>query len=829
MIAENVMLSELPVQVTIPCVETAKSFLDQKPTKYVVEIDAFGLKNTEPMLFEEFEKFHGELTQFIRGLPSQVRMKLNYAIPPLPQTYWIGNEMAATIETRRAQLEEFLQKALLQPDIVNDKEERLWRFLKIHPAGSASARLFVTRSCGPWLHTLWERSFQGEGVLTLRHPAVEDALLQIVKDAVNQDGEFVDAVKQSDVNTACGLLEKVFVSVQDRQRSEKVLRSSVESLLNLVRCQSSSNQLRDTASSALLQLVREEQNSWQQVLFTILDGGGVDCLAAVAEVSRDDAGDKSPVDGDTADLGTGPTTRLVAELLLRGFDGRVVTRFIEPDLAASIKRLLNALFLSVDLFVRLTVGLLLGRLVCESGYAETVKAESGLRAICSELPPKFSELAGTGIGQLLAEDQAWERLCRLLASPEPTVSGYALILLEKAVKPAPSRILNSVGVQDSLLSLSAPESEPFLRNLAARLLLRAYGSDIAATPSDVNVMRMLEDALHQNTETTLVADEERHTVLGGGVTSVRDQHGIVEAVTTVLTSMQEGLAKVSTSAEVWTSAVELIDTTTRTAEVGEAASLESLRDNRSDRDQVIEKLTSLQSNEVEADAAGHPHMELHQSKTELAAREKEIEERNKQLEKMVQKQMELKKAISETNEVVKHWEKAAEELELKDSGSEGSGPSAQASSTHSVLSVVQLRPAECRQRQAEAEERIKVLHEEESQLEKQLQQTSEPLPTLREEAERLDKRVKELMATTAVIRQKHGGILNDWNRVLAARDACTQELQAVSECLDKAGGTLSGERKQRRVLRNSIQELVQSLVELDGQLEALGPADGDEE
>jgi predicted nucleic acid-binding Zn-ribbon protein len=250
---------DLPITVNIPSVEISKSLLCQTRSKYVVVCEAFGLRSQASRPFEDFKKFHAELTQFIRSLPSQVRMKLNYALPALPPTYFFGNELAATVEDRRAKLETFLQKLLLQPEFINDTEERLWRFLQLHPAASASARLVAARACGPWLQTLCDASLiasdgGGSVVVPLQQPLVEEALLQIVKDVIDENGSLVDGAKQSEVNATCNLLEKVCVGVMDRRRPETVLCAGVEALLLSVLCDTSAVDLKRELKRAMAEL-----------------------------------------------------------------------------------------------------------------------------------------------------------------------------------------------------------------------------------------------------------------------------------------------------------------------------------------------------------------------------------------------------------------------------------------------------------------------------------------------------------------------------------------------------------------------------------------------
>ncbi|CAE8675181.1 unnamed protein product, partial [Polarella glacialis] len=167
--------AELPITLRIPAAETERGFLGQGYISYVVEVEAFGAKSEVRHPFEAFEKLHEEFAQFFRTFPSEVRKKLSYALPPLPSTCWYKPDSPRTVDERRSKLESLLQRLLQQAEVVNDKEERLWKFLQLPAEAAAAARLLTTKTDGPWLQRLCDASWDSEGRLlpSLRHPAVE--------------------------------------------------------------------------------------------------------------------------------------------------------------------------------------------------------------------------------------------------------------------------------------------------------------------------------------------------------------------------------------------------------------------------------------------------------------------------------------------------------------------------------------------------------------------------------------------------------------------------------------------------------------------------------
>merc|ERR1712113_478255 len=82
-------------------------------------------------------------------------------------------------------------------------------------------------------------------------------------------------------------------------------------------------------------------------------------------------------------------------------------------------------------------------------------------------------------------------------------------------------------------------------------------------------------------------------------------------------------------------------------------------------------------------------------------------------------------------------------------------------------------------------------------------------------------KIGELMAKTADVRKKHSTILDEWSSVVEAGKSCESELNATSCHISDALHSLRSERGQRKMLRNAIRCMMESLGELDDHLSAL--------
>jgi len=850
---------ELPVAVTIPQAEIerglfglpraeiSRGLLGQGYAVFAIEVTAFGLVRQVRRPFEDFEKLHAEMTQFIRGLPSEVRLKLNYALPALPTAPWYWNDSAKALEERRAKLEAMLQKLLQQPEIVHDSEGRLWQFLQLHPAASAAASLLAARSCGPWLRTLWEVSAEGDGLLPLRHPSVEEALLDAIADTLRDGRELSSVERQSGMAFAGELLERIFAGGKEVvARPEPVLRRRVEALVSLALCTclpppsasgvqgkdegdtpaGQSVPLRTAAGSALLQLARADRASWQQALHAYLSAETAQGLVALVGADSQWSGggpDSSAEQGpSTGTLVHGSSERLVAELLLRGFDGALVQRFMEEELASERKQLLNLLFASHDLFVRLIVGLLLSRLLCEPGYTDVAKAEAGLGSLCREVAPQAPHFLQAGLGPILLEERCWLWLSNLVASAHPTVSGFALLVVVHAVQPSPACLLQTPGMHRSLVAMLEPDVDPTVRRLAARTLFATYHAEEGAIPTDAAVLSGICSALAASTEEAVARQSEEHSSSKAGMTQARERCSAVASTEVLLSTVCEGTAALLTEAEAWRSALSGASDTTGAAEEANVACIAALGSHRGH--QSTAACTLQEAMEFENGSVGDLFPELQLAEEELASEEAKVEEATQLLEQKVQEKMSATLEVSECNEAVHRWLTAAAEAEARETEATTTADRATELEAPQPQAAEEKAP-ECWRRHREAVERLKALRGRVEELDSHLQELSEALPAKRQAAEARRHHARDLAARAHAAQQRHAAVLLDWHRVLEASRTCDTELGSFADRLVEVRGAFAAECTQRHGLRGAIRGLVASLTALDDHLGSLEATD----
>lgn len=103
-----------------------------------------------------------------------------------------------------------------------DPDVRLWRFLSLSPCAAAACQMIISRSHGPWLKCLWESSAITD-VAPLRHPSVEDVLVQILK------GDAEENADDRHLDVVCSLLSRIFSkSPESIRRSDKAMRERLE-------------------------------------------------------------------------------------------------------------------------------------------------------------------------------------------------------------------------------------------------------------------------------------------------------------------------------------------------------------------------------------------------------------------------------------------------------------------------------------------------------------------------------------------------------------------------------------------------------------------------
>jgi len=858
----TVVVMELPITVRIPRVDPGKGFLGLPPTElsrgllgqghtvYIIEVEAFGLESQIRRQFEDFERFHADMSLLIRGLPSEVRLRLGYALPPLPTTSWFADS-AKALEERRAKLEAMLQKLLLHPEVVYDKAGRLWRFLGLHSAVPAAVSLLAATTCGPWMYSLWEASAEGEGLTPLKHSAVEDALLKVIANTVGENWELADGKQQGSMILACELLERIFGGGRGATtRPEVELRRRVDALVSLLLCTCpptppefqrapdddgsdlkkrplpQSCVVRDAAGAALLALARTDREAWQQALCSYLNASAMRHLVAVVEAG----GCRSPAStlegsGDGSESAAGrplSMERLVAELLLRGFDGPVIDRFTESGLGIERKQLLNSLFASQDLFVKVAVGLLLSRLLCQPDYAEAAKAELGLATLCRELGPRARSLAEAGLGPLLREDELWTWLSRLVASSHSIVSGFALLVVVNVVQPSAALIVGTPGMQEALAVLVQPEADEAVRSLAAQTLLAVYRGEEASIPADPALVSAVCGALASATERSVARQADEHTSLGVGVAEARSQYGLVATTEAFCGHACEGAVRFQAEVEAWRTALAAADGAMEVAKHVDAACVACLGSHRGYWGTALSNLES----EAAGGCTSDPTPELQLCEQLLEDERSKLELGTHQMEGLVQEKMDLTRQVSECNEEVQRWLLAAKDVEASEAqggavdlatcgprpGTLGSGFSAE----------------DCWRKHRGAVESLKVLRTQVEQVDLRLQELSDALPALRETSEVRAQGRQDLAAQADEQRRRHAAVLLEWGKVLDVGSTCDAELGNFAGRLAEAQSALRTERSHRSSLRGAIQGVVASLVALDGHLESLEARDSTE-
>eukprot|EP00927_Polykrikos_kofoidii_P054547 TRINITY_DN48957_c0_g1_i1.p1 TRINITY_DN48957_c0_g1~~TRINITY_DN48957_c0_g1_i1.p1 ORF type:complete len:933 (+),score=213.28 TRINITY_DN48957_c0_g1_i1:91-2799(+) len=865
----------VPVDVQVPCTESEKLLLSQGRTLYVIKVEAFGLPiQLVRRPFEDFQKLYDELLVMTKGLPSQTRLKIGYSLPALPSTSWYGAfDSAKTIEDRRGRLEKFLQGLLLVPEFILDAEDRILRFLKLQRAAIAAARVVATTSLGPWMCALLEYSAaDAEGLVPLRHPAVEAALLKTAVEVSNNDELIAGSCAK--ITCVCGLAERIFMMSLSSAtpvviRAESACVSWAEALLSILCNEASDSLLRDRAGDALLALSRSDLDAWRRALMGLLGGLGsnaaVEKLTSAAANDTDDtscngAFASEPADGDQVDGTTntnfvdgppraGGSGRLVAELLLRGLDGEAVRRFIEPSLADVRKRLLNVLFVSSDVFVRWATGLVLARLVSEPGYLEAAKAEAGLRVLCGELSPRADELGNTGLGPLLLEDGLWGWVCSLLASPVAAASGFAMLTVAHEVRPDATRIAATPGLVESLTALLDPAVDADVNTWAATLLSRACTGHLDRTLRDTSVVLSVCSAFHADTEDKAEKSVEKHRQQVEGLATVRDRCDVLSATEALLVASSGDSARLHVKAEDWRNAIVAVDTATVAAECGQATSLAAVEEHQSIwrgaisaakglRERVAEACSSEGIARTASNGDGiatslsieEKLQRLEPKKKELAALESSFKRRRDDLEKMVQEKMRLTAELFERTEADKleitrnnSAASVAEETSQKggvidDGASAGAGTGTSGSvagggggeATTSSEAAVSGGPAH-----------TQALRDRVDELTRMMQLVSRELPGQQVELEVLRQEVQELTEATSGMLMQHESTLGEWARVAEAHRHATSQLQAFDDCLRKTKVFMTEERSKRHVLREAVQRLMGSLATLDGHLESL--------
>lgn len=811
----------LPVTVTIPRSEQQRtSVLAQPRHVYVVDVVAFGEKFSSKRPFEDFEQLHNELTQFMRKIPSEARLKVNYALPPLPPTQWykgVWNTSPQELQERCGKLESLMQGLVQQQDVALDPDERLWRFLSLSPCAAAACQMIISRRQGPWLKCLWESSAITD-IAPLRHPSVEDVLVQILR------GDTQDNADDRHLDVVCSLLGRIFSkSPESIMRSDKAMRERLEVLVGVI---VRKNRLRSAATATVFTIAYADRFAWLRALQAFLDSGGTQLFLTLATVgskeesaSCEEAGGVKQVDhvvvgaressndgaaNDVTDAETAAQfERLVAELLLWGFDGPVVNSFMRRGIAEERRKLLNTLFLSTNVFVQVTVGLLLGRLMNEPNFEDSKKAEAGLRSLCSQFAGG-AELASAGLGPMFQNDALWTWLARLVGSPHLVVSGFSLLVLVHAVAPPASRIAGSATLMESLESVVSSAADDAVRGLAARTLVDAYRE--GKSPSNPLMVDSLCEALCVESEQSLSRDQEQHASLGVQIAKARDEFSALAGVEPLLHFVCGDLVRFTNESDAWKSGSKSFETTVISAESAHAAIARSFAERKQTREATVTKSRGF----VGVGCSGEDlSPNLLMAEAELRLLEKQEAEQATLVEEILEQKLTCSREVSDLNEEAERWEAAAVEAE------------AQALNEAPGEGALELKAHDYRLKHDEAVRAARLPQAKAEELHQLLIESSAKLNAQKGAVESRRRSLEELAVRVTEARHWHTSILADWGTVLDHEVSCASSLRHLSSSVEPD----VSQRSARNRMRAAIRELTASLATLDCHLEELEAAD----
>lgn len=816
----------LPIAVAIPRLEVEPRFLQQR-TYYVVETTAFGMPSLVRRTFEDFESLHGALAH-----------KVKFALLPLPRGRSFFNEHPRAAEERRAELERLLQRLLTISELLCSEDGRLLRFLDVQRVAVAASRFVIAPpgGKGDWLQLLHKTTAErgGGAARPLHETVVQDALVSVVTAAqspflrASPGDTFTDGGgAQADAVLACELFARLFrgdgrdLGQSDIVSPERVVH--VKALLALVAHQEDASDAMSpshgqastsqAAAEAVQTLVRADRTAWSRVLLGLLDSEGVELLVAAADV-----GDGSGVSSTRATSSSSPAPaskrraqRLVAELLVRGFDGDVVQRFSSSDIAVERKRLLNLLFASRDPFVRIVVGLLLARLVSEdSGFGEAAAAEAGVRSLCEELlAPRVSELAEAELVFLVMEDGMWAWLCELAASLRPLVAAFALlVVLQVGSGFSPALVTDTPAFHELLVSQLAPELDPTVRGLAARVLLATYRGTGRPVPENLT-LNVFGSALALSAESVLTRDDAEHKELGERTAEAQNLCRRFGSTSEPLHEAFACAAQMKARAEAWTETLALATSSAEAACEKHLAAGSLLTEQGACLGACTEQL-----DEEEADGSPSSsglNAKLKRREEQMAAAEADLAEREERLRVLTETRSGLAATQAEGEAAERRWLKAV--CEARASAQEAEGASTDAGSACEM---------EAREEHERALEAVAAIRDEAEVVEEQLRMETEQLPELRKAIVSGRQHIK-------VLATRCSDGVEAWGSVLDAHLACRSGLLGAGERVRETCGRLEAERQHRKELRNAIRVMSESLGALDDHLAFLEQQDSMEE
>eukprot|EP00927_Polykrikos_kofoidii_P056400 TRINITY_DN50522_c0_g1_i1.p1 TRINITY_DN50522_c0_g1~~TRINITY_DN50522_c0_g1_i1.p1 ORF type:complete len:844 (+),score=141.28 TRINITY_DN50522_c0_g1_i1:228-2759(+) len=823
----------VPIRVVIPSADLERNLLQQQHALYVVYVQAFGMSSEVRRTFEEFEALHTILGR-----------KIAVPLPLLPPSCWSWHESPELVEERRVALQSLLQMLLNIPEVIDDGEENFLRFLNLPKAAAVSTR-FVCASAttkGSWLQSLYETTAQADSFAPLHDQSVENGLLEVLEKSLDEAGRVASTARLTDVTIVCELLSRLFrsgcgsscsvvvsdavVTRRDTTRAP-VARSLLAFVccgqevtfaptsethvdaaqLDVVLCSESLGRLVEVsraADKALLTLARGGRASWSRTLFALLSDDGAQRLAEVANL-RKAPRSKSDEVGSTSEStslkkgAVGPNgARLVAELLLRGFDPFVAERLAEQNLIGQRRRILNALFESTDAFVKVAVGFLLAQLVRVENFGEAGKAHAGLQVLCHDMAVRSAEFRDESIVRLLLEEENWAWLCRLVSATQPWVSGFALLVIVLLVQPDTALVMGTDGFFQVLQSLVHPGVDPLVRGYAARLLIATGQGEPVQLAAAAAVTGTVElgHAVGACIEMRLAADASEHATMTDALVDGRHMFDTAGSLEPLLADFRARAENLSVEATAWAESLSSAKDSLGKSEEARNVAQDDFQTQR------------VRLSEVEAAAAADfNYVELRNLEASVAMHADELAAGERSLAETLEARVRLTEKMTEYEEVQARRGTAAHFI--GDVPGVRLNNSSEAPAAPSVECVPRCQP-----KHATATQTVEAFQHEAQQLDERLRAISEPLPQMRTVLSSERFRVQQLVARRAPA-------LNVWAQAFDAQDGCSRRLQLANASLRSTGCIAGAERSHRRQLRGAVQVLVASLQALDGQLESL--------
>ncbi|CAJ1427540.1 unnamed protein product [Effrenium voratum] len=790
----------VPVTVSIPRTETGRGFLGVSTALYVVEVRALDESHELHLPFEDFEKVHADFAQLFKSFPSEVRKKLSYALPPLPGVTWYAYDSPRTLDDRRQKLDALLQGLLQQREVLQDADERLWRFLQLGQAVRAALRLLVTG----FVDCKLLQELQGDPK-ALRHSMVEDALLQILEDC--QESK-VESVGCSDVcNTLARLYADDCGACLAATRASAVQKRRVRLLL------ASEGQ---AGSDALLALARSDQLSWQEALAANLSTGVLELFTEAAEASSEP----------------------LAELLLRGFDGAVVSQFVDSSLTQQRKSLLNAYYCSDSSFVRLLSGLILAKLLTHGGLsdAEEAQAEAGLMHLSS--PDGDNSLDfGDDPPTVLAEEPMWAWFCQLLTCPKDAGRGFALKVL--ATLREERRAAQNPSVLRSVLDLTQIGT---FRGQAAEIVLKAWQDPEVQVNTWDDVTRddlaSISAALAQRADSALSTHGADLAELLAFLAQLQRRH--LRLATLAETSTSE-----TTTSETETSEAPSCGTAVerrmaalagrfgpwRQTLQGTAAALALAELQNGEAHEALARLGAKTSEASNAMAAlPEQNNALKSAKAEALQSMEAVRELSHDMELLLKEKMQTTQEASESAEEAKRWRAAAAEAEEREAEwSAGNQPTEfapdfdklQKAIASGEKALAEPSAQECWSRHQEAIERMKSTRDKVANVDARLRHASDLMPALQADLERCRQRSERLEEEARDLQTRRQEVMKNWGEVAMVTLEVGGQVLQLRRRLQEVQAKFAEETSCRLSLQLAARDLQRALVGLEEHLEDL--------